>query len=248
MSSALDTNHAVWAILDASVERGEQIPSLRTIRTMLGDKGSFSTISDAVQVWRQTRQPKASTINGLGAEFMTNIRTAIWAEVEPLLKKAADEARKEAVSSMAIEREETRKLRNAAEELFFETEYKNAHFKEALEAKAAQEKQIADLTEAKKDTEAKLKTAEDQLQEAQKQIKAAQAQIESLQKELSDAQANYIKKLEELAAAKPAKAPSKRSGAAKGKSAASTGKNASKNTGKESSSSDSESAKEPEAK
>lgn len=244
MSSS--TRDEVLAILDACAKKGEAIPSLRTIRAQLGGIGSYSTITEAVQYWRESRLPKSTLTSGLGTQVMKTIETAIWEEVRPLMEKAAADARADAISKVAIEREEAQRLKATADELIKEAESQKAQLKDALEAKISMARQVLELKGGKEVAEAKLKATEELLQETQGQLKAAQAQIDALQKALSDAQASYITKLEELAA-KPSKAPSKRSGASKGKSASSASKNASKNTGKKSSNSDSETAEKTEA-
>ena len=219
---ASDTHRAVWDLLDACAKRGEAIPSHRTIRAKIG-VGSFSTIAEAVQAWRRQRVPASTVTGGLGAQFMKTIEDAIWAEVRPLLQKAADDAKQETLEKTRIDREEAWKLVVTAEEMLSEAQSQEAKLKDALEAKASQAKQIDELQGEKEALEAKLKAVEAELQETQTQLRIARDQAVTAQKMLADEQANYIKKLEELAA-KPARAPKKRNGAGKGKASASADK------------------------
>ena len=84
----MSTETKVITLLDTLQAANEEMPTIREIRQRIG-KGSLTTISRAVQVWKISNKVSENTSSGIPEELTdavsSTILKSIWAGVRPLL-------------------------------------------------------------------------------------------------------------------------------------------------------------------
>lgn len=167
------TDDQIHATADKIVAQGER-PTLSRVRKALGG-GSFSTISEAMQAWRekQTEEHALAEVEVPDAihERVEQLKAAAWeaavAESERRLsaeRQALDEAQAQAVSEVEEAREAVRTLEEEAAERDSELEALRRQLTEAergwREAEQQREAESARLSERLSGLEARLNDAQ----------------------------------------------------------------------------------------
>lgn len=162
MAATIDTDLNVKAatrtILEQIAARGEEIPSLRTIRGMIGGKGSLTTISEEIAAWREERvqTQELNLPDGFGEEATRKMLDTLWTFVRPVMVAQAEAARKEADDRIRIQREEAAKIRSAAAEVLAEAEGKENERAELLAKVISLQSQVNSLQGALEEARAQL--------------------------------------------------------------------------------------------
>lgn len=169
------TSDQVHAAADAIVERGEN-PKLTNVRKQLGG-GSFTTISEAMQSWRQQHAQEAmlqqTEVPDSITSRLTALGAAVWTEAmsesdsrlqseRALLDQAREEAASQvkeagemvtALESEAAEREEKiQSLSNELDEQRRLTDQSKADIAALTERLSSRDQQISDLKEQLKES------------------------------------------------------------------------------------------------
>lgn len=154
----LNVKAATRTILEQIAARGEEIPSLRTVRGMIGGKGSLTTISEEIAAWRDERvqTQELNLPEGFGEEATRKMLDTLWTFVRPVMVAQAEAARREADERIRIQREEATKIRSAAAEILAEAEGKENERAELMAKVISLQSQVDSLQGALEEARAQL--------------------------------------------------------------------------------------------
>lgn len=125
MTQDQNIRDAVRNLLSASASAGQQCPSIRAIRAKIG-KGSFGTISEIVNQWKQEQlQSRGDMPERFESKDAEKIIAVIWEIVAPLIRDRIESVEKRAQQRIDIEHAEADKVREAADEVLAEAENKD---------------------------------------------------------------------------------------------------------------------------
>ena len=133
----MGTYEDVAAILRVSKEQGREQPSIRQIRTLLGNKGSMSTISAAVRMFQYDQLKEEGVMpGGFDDADLKAIGDVVWKRIEPVIQKSIQGARNLAQKKVDIERADAVRVRQAADEMMAEAQsimHNNERLRQQLE-------------------------------------------------------------------------------------------------------------------
>ena len=157
---------AVWEILDKALADNKPIPSIRTVRSLLGG-GSMNNISEAIRDWKLAHIPSKAPPCGFNESTSKQIVDAIWKFASPSLEKRIEEERRICEEKVAIAKAEADKLVQTAQE----------ELAEAKAMQAAVRQKIEDTKKAAKESNAKLRDELSQLKGMMKALEAQNTQL-----------------------------------------------------------------------
>ena len=133
----MGTYEDVAAILRVRKEQGKDPPTMRQLRTLLGNKGSMSTISAAVKTFQYAQLKEEGVMpDGFDDADLKAIGAVIWKSIEPVMHKSIENARSLAQKKVDIEKADAARVRQAAEEMMTEAQsimHTNEELREKLE-------------------------------------------------------------------------------------------------------------------
>lgn len=164
---------AVRGILENAATAGNELPSIRAIRAKIG-KGSFGTISEAVNEWKQEQLASRTDMpQGFDEQAMKKISDVVWTVVAPMMAERIGLIEQNAARRIEIEHAEANKVREAADE--------------ALATVEDKDNRIATLTEQVKGLGEALAKAQGALEQANAAYAALQAENGALHSALDKA-------------------------------------------------------------
>lgn len=182
---------SVYEILERAHQAGEKLPSIRSIRSMIGH-GSLTTISKAIHAWKVKQlQSKAELPEGLPEQAVKDISDAVWQAVLPILRERMELIQNQADERIELEKNEAAKIQETAAEALAEANAKEEALIEAKQREATLTESVAQLNGALNEARAansELREAAEEMRKeldaALKEAAAAKAALASLKKML----------------------------------------------------------------
>lgn len=186
-NNQIQVRSAVLDVLNKAKAAGEKLPSLRSIRAMVG-RGSMTTIQDIVHEWQLGQVRSNSKLPDGFSDAMTKaLGETVWNLILPILQEQIGAIEAQADDRVEVEKTCATKIREAAEEALAEANAKEEAFiemqKKVAELAATNAEQLGALHEARAMI-GQLQVANDELlkkfNEASTAAAAAQAKLDML--------------------------------------------------------------------